>query len=410
MTTLTRRSLLALIPPVLTQTLLAQSRIFARKPKPPKPAAHPFVYFAQDTARPGAKGIYLSRFDPTKGQFTPPTLAAETLRPVYLALNQAGGHRVLYATNEGDASTSGVSTFLIDPATGSLKLLGQVPSGTTPATGRGPCYIAVDATGHYAFTANYSGGAVTAFHVQPDGTLSQPVETIDFHGKEYGHHGPATARQDAPHPHSSMLSPDNRFLIVNDLGNDNIAVFPVHPDTGKLGPVKLTENRTPGAGPRHLVFHPNARWAYGIDELSNRIDCYLWNATHASSSAEAQGLLTDTAHSINTLDENYHGSNTAAEIAVSPDGFFVYVSNRGENSLVAFKIDQTSGALTFAQRISCGGKSPRHFTLDSTGAWLVCGNQDSASVTVFARNAGTGLLTGPVQTLSLEAPVFTLFL
>lgn len=415
MTPITRRRLLALLPPVLTHSLMArtlaaqpppllQSHVFSRKPKPPQPAPHPFAYFGTDTAKPGAKGIYLSRFDPTRGQFTPPGLAAATFRPVYLASNQANGKHVVYATNEGDAHTSKVSTFLADPATGSLKLLNEVPSA-----GAGPCYIGVEASGQFAFIANYAGGTVTSYKVAPDGTLSQPLESIDFHNKDFGTHGPVAARQDGPHPHSSMLSPDNRFLIVNDLGNDNIAVFPIHPETGRMGPPTLTQNRTPGSGPRHLAFHPNGRWAYGIDELSNRIDSYLWNATHTSSTTEAQGLLTDTNHSVDTLDPAFKGNSTAAEILLSSDGFFVYASNRGEDSLVVFKVDQSTGALTLAQRISCGGRTPRHFTLDPTGAWLICGNQESDSVTVFARNEGTGHLSGPVQTLPLASPVFTLF-
>ncbi len=120
-------------------------------------------------------------------------------------------------------------------------------------------------------------------------------------------------------------------------------------------------------------------------------------------------MLTDTGRSVSTLDPHFHGTNTAAEIAVAPNGRFLYVSNRGEDSLVCFAIEQETGALTLAQRIACGGKAPRHFTLDPTAKWLLCGNQDSNSVTVFARNEGTGQLSGPVQTLPLEAPQFTLF-
>ena len=402
---ITRRRFVAFISAAaasLAPMVQAQTRIFSRKPKQARLAAHPFVYFGTDTSRPGAKGIYLSRFDPSKGQLSPPVLVADTMRPVYLAANIVGGRHLIYATNEGDANTSSVSTFLMDTPTGALKLVGQVPTA-----GAGPCYIA--ATGQFAYIANYSGGTVTAYRVQPDGTLSQPVQSVDFHDKLFGTHGPNASRQDGPHPHSATLSLDDRFLIVNDLGNDNIVIFPVHPDTGHLGNPTITGNRTPGAGPRHLAFHPNGRWAYGIDELSSQIDCYLWNTTHGTSAQEAEAHLTDTSHSVSTLDPSFHGTNTAAEIEVSPNGFFLYASNRGEDSLVVFAIDQTHGSLTLAQRISIGGKGPRHFTLDMTGKWLICGNQDSASVTTFACNPGNGHLTGPVQTLPLDAPVFTLF-
>ena len=408
MTKITRRRVVALLSAAaasLSPIVQAQTRIFTRKPKAAAPAAHPFVYFGTDTARPGAKGIYLSRFDPSKGQFTPPALVVETMRPVYLATSIVGGRHFVYATNEGDAKTSSISTFLMDTASGALKLVGQVPTA-----GAGPCYITVEATGHFAYIANYSGGTVTAYRVQADGTLSQPIQSVDFHDKFFGAHGPVASRQDGPHPHSAMMSPDNRFLIVNDLGNDNIVVFPVHPDTGHLGTPTITESRVPGAGPRHVAFHPNGRWAYGIDELSNQINCYLWNTTHGTSATEAEAHLTDTSHSVSTLDPGFHGTNTAAEIEVSPNGYFLYASNRGEDSLVVFAIDQANGSLNLAQRIAIGGKGPRHFTLDDTGNWLICGNQDSASVTTFARDPGNGRLSGPIQTVPLEAPVFTLFM
>ncbi len=403
MKALSRRSFLALLPSAAAAHLPAQT-FFPRKPKPKVPAVQ-YVYFGTDTARPAAKGIYLSRFDAATGQFTAPVLAVESMRPLYLALNRSANRRVLYATNEGDAKTSTVSSFLIDPATAGLKQVGQVPAG-----GAGPCYVALDATDRFAYVANYNGGSVSAFRVEPDGALSQPVQVVDFHAKPFGAHGPSVPRQDGPHPHSAMLSPDNRFLIVNDLGLDTIAIFPLHPDTGRLGTSSLTVNRVPGSGPRHLAFHPNGRWAYGIDELANRIDCYLWNTTHAVGNQEPQAYLTDMGKSVSTLDASFKGTDTAAEIQVSPNGYHLYASNRGENSLVVFAIDQGTGALKLVQRIACGGKGPRHFTLDPGGRWLICGNQDSGSVTVFGRNESTGLLSGPVQTLAIESPVFTLFL
>lgn len=406
---ITRRHLLALLPAAtLDAPLFGQSRLFRRKPKPPTASPMSTAFFATDTAHPPAKGIYASHFNPATGQFSPPVPVASTLRPSFLALNpvaRPGQVRLLYAANEGDAHTSTLTTFSVTPGpTPTLTQLNQVSSG-----GEGPAYLAIDATGRSAYAANYAGGTVASFLVQPDGTLSQPVDRIDFHDKAFGHHGPIPGRQDAPHPHSSMLSPDNRFLIVNDLGNDNIVVFPIDPATARLGTPHF-ESRPPGTGPRHVAFHPNGRWAYGIDELSNCIDQFLWNATKGGPGMEAQALFTDATHSVSTLDPSFHGTSTAAEIVVSPSGDCLYASNRGENSLAVFTIDPAKGTLTLAQRISCGGKGPRHFTLDPSGKWLVCGNQDSASVTVFARDNGTGHLSGPVQTLPLESPMFTLFL
>lgn len=400
---ITRRRLLALLPAFGVgsySSLAAQGHIFSRKSKPHAPAAPLFVFFGTDTIRSSAKGIYSSRFDPATGHLTEAVLAAPTVRPSFFAWNQLRGKRLLYAINEGDEQTSAVSTFGLDPSSGSLTLLGQVSAG-----GSGPCYIAVDATGRSAFVANYGGGTVSSFLVQPDGTLSEPVERVNFHDeKVLGR--PSAA---SPHPHSSMISPDNRFLIVNDLGNNAIATLPIDVQTARMGGLHLFPNRNAGAGPRHMAFHPNGRWAYGIDELSSKIDHYLWNSTHDSKGVPAEALLTDTGHTVSTLDAGYHGTNSAAEIAVSPDGAFVYASNRGEDTLVVFAVGSTTGQLTLSQRIACGGRTPRHFTLDPSGQWLLCGNLESASMTVFARNASSGRLTGTAQMLAIEAPMFTLF-
>ena len=404
----TRRRFLALVPAVMTtlrSSLFAQSalqtRLFGRKSKPHADAVQPLAYFGCDTDK-GAKGIYVSRFNPTTGQFSTPVVAAETLRPSYLAQLQTGTARFLYAANEGDAHNSGVSAYRMNSASGMLQPVNQVPTGSA-----GPCYVSVAASGAALFTANYSGSSVSTFHVAPDGKLSQPVEVIDFNQPRFLHHGPNHDRQDAPHPHCATLSPAGRFLIVCDLGNDAISAFPIDAATAHLGVPSVLASRSAGSGPRHIAFHPNGRWAYVVDELTNQINHYLWRTMHGNGAESA--LLTDGGHSISTIDPGFKGKNTAAEIVISPNGYYLYVSNRGEDSLVVFSINQTTGALALVQRIACGGKTPRHFTLDPTAKWLVCGNQDSASVTVFAREISTGRLSGPVQTLPLESPMFTLF-
>ena len=382
-------------------------KLHLRRKKVPVVAAPNFVYFGTDTARGVSKGIYLSRFDPATGRLTDPVLAMEVLRPAYLAAGSVRGtvRRVLYAVAEGgDAATSLVLSFLIDGKTGALTPLNKVSAG-----GVGPAYVSLDDTGQAAFVANYAGGLLASFHILPDGQLAGPVDRLDFHETgRFGITGPNTVRQDGPHPHSAVVSPDDRFLLVNDLGKDSIDVFPIDPVTAELGemePHRFTNSR-PGSGPRHVVFHPNGRWVYSINELDSTIDRFLWETTHKG--GESQAVLIQTAHVTKLLDPGFKGKSTAAEIAISPEGFFLYASNRGEDSLVAFAIDQTTGDLKLVQRISCGGKTPRHFTLTQSGGWLICGNQDSATVTVFKRDAGTGKLVGPVQTLALDSPMFTL--
>jgi 6-phosphogluconolactonase len=400
----TRRRFLVIFP-AFAASAHAEDSWPLRKKKPVPPPPPLTVYIGTDTSKGVSKGIYQSHFDTTKGQLTPPVPAAATARPSFLAVTPAGQpRRSLYAVNAINDPAATVTTFAIDPKSGALKQTGQVPSG-----GAGPAYISVDATSHSAFVANFFGSSVTSYRIQPDGTLSQPVERIDFKDhQKFGALGPSSARQDIPHPHSATISPDNRFLLVCDLGTDHITVFFIHPETGQLSDPHVFSNDHPGSGPRHIAFHPNGRWVYGINEIDSTLDHYLWTATRFADTP--QGLLVNTNTPIKTIAPNFPADkNTAAELAISSDGLFLYASNRGEDSLVVFSIGPKNGKLTFVQRISCGGKTPRHFTLDPTTQWLLCGNQDSASITIFHRDTATGKLNGPTQTVPLDSPLYTLF-
>ncbi len=401
----TRRRFFVLFPAfAATSHSFASLPLRKKKVVPPPPV---FVYFGTDTGKGVSKGIYQSRFDQTTGQLTPPVLAAATAMPSFMALSPArtGQKRFLYAVNEVKDPEGMVTTFVQNPSTGELSQIGQVPSA-----GAGPAYISVDATGHAAFVANYAGSTIASYRILPDGTLSQPVDRIDFKDRQkFGSRGPNTARQDLPHPHSATISPDNRFLLVCDLGSDAISVFVIDSESGHLttSDPHLFSVR-PGSGPRHVAFHPNGRWVYGVNELDSTIDHFLWTTT--SSQDNPQGLLVNANFHIKTVAPDFPADkNTAAEIVVSPDGLFLYASNRGEDSLVVFSIRLKDGHLDLVQRISCGGKTPRQFTLDPTARFLLCGNQGSASVTVFRRDAGSGKLTGPIQTLAIDSPFFTLF-
>jgi 6-phosphogluconolactonase len=400
----TRRRFLVILP-AFAASAHAEATWPLRKKKPAPPPPPLNVYFGTDTTKGVSKGIYQSHFDTTKGQLTPPTLAAATARPSFFAVTPVGqNRRSLYAVNAINDPAATATTFSIDPKSGALNQTGQVPSA-----GAGPAYISVDDTGHSAFVANYYGGTVASYRIQSDGTLSQPVNRFDFKDhQKFGALGPNAARQDAPHPHCATISPDNRFLLVCDLGTDHITVFFIQPDTGQLSDPRTFTNDRPGSGPRHVAFHPNNRWVYGINEIDSTLDHYLWTATRFSDTP--QGLLVNTNTPVKTIAADFPAEkNTAAELAISPDGLYLYASNRGEDSLVVFSIRPKDGKLDPIQRISCGGKTPRHFTIDPTAQWLLCGNQDSATVTVFRRDAATGKLTGPTQTVSLDSPLYTLF-
>ena len=401
---LTRRRFLLTLP-AAAATAAAEAQSFSarfrRTPPPPPPPM--FVYFGTDTEKGVSHGIYQSHFDDTSGHLSAPQLVAATPRPSFLAISQpVGGHRRLYAVNAVATPDATVTSFTMNAQTGDLAEINQVSSG-----GAGPCYVSLNATGEAAFVANYFGSSVATYHVQSSGALSEPVEHFDYKDAKFGKRGPVSARQDIPHPHSVHLSPDNRFLLVSDLGSDTISIFTLQPTPGHLSEPVLFHNGRPGSGPRHIAFHPNGRWVYSINEIDSTIQRFLWTTT--SSRTSPQGLLINTGEVVKTIAPSFPAAkNTAAEIAVSSDGNFLYASNRGEDTLVVYTIGD-DGPLTFLERVPCGGKTPRHFTLDPSGRWLLCGNQDSATVTVFRREGGTGRLDGPVQTLQLDSVMFTLF-
>jgi 6-phosphogluconolactonase len=400
----TRRRFLYLLPAFATAAY-ADSSWPLRKKKPVPPPPPLTVYIGTDTDKGVSKGIYQTHFDTITGKLASPVLAAPTARPSFLAITPVGqGQRRLYAVNAINDPAAMVTTFAIDQKTGALHQIGQVTS-----CGAGPAYISVDATGHSAFVANYFGGTITSYRIQPDGTLSQPVDCIDFKDhQKFGALGPNSTRQNQPHPHCATISPDNRFLLVCDLGTDHITIFTINSGTGHLSDPKSFANDRPGCGPRHITFHPNGRWVYGINEISSTLDHYLWTATRFADTP--LGMLVNTNTPITTIASDFPAEkNTAAELAISPDGLFLYASNRGEDSLVVFSIRPKDGKLALVQRISCGGKTPRHFTLDPTAQWLLCGNQDSATITIFHRDTATGRLTGPTQTVPLDSPLYTLF-
>lgn len=382
---ITRRSFLAALPvAAVALHSLAQSEL-------PQ-----FVYFGTDTSKGSSKGIYRSTFDPSTGTLTPPVLAAETPAPSFLAISPIrNGLRFLFTVNELNGTNGTVTSFAFNPATGALRQLNQVS-----AAGAGPCYIAVDPTAHSAFVADYAGHALASYRILPNGHLTAPVSLFNCSAPvPCEPHGPNPDRQEASHFHCAILSRDSRFLLVNDLGADTISVYAVDTHTAALTPHQILKVKS-GSGPRHVAFHPHHPWVYSINELASTIDRLHWSDS---------GELTDLKAPVSTLASGFHSQNTAAEIAISADGNFLYASNRGEDSLVVFAIHPADGSLRFLQRIACGGHTPRQFTLDPSGRWLLCGNQTSATITVFRRDPTSGRIAGPTQTLAVNAPQFILF-
>ena len=330
------------------------------------------------------EGIYRSRWNSETGTMGAPELAVPSSKPTYLTLHPR--LPIVYACNEDDVPAAAVSAFSLDHQTAGLK-----PLGTEPTDGSAPCFVSVDRTGRVLFAANYSGGSLAAFPLDAKGAIKPSATVFNCAGKPVcGALGPVKDRQDGPHLHCAVLSPDQRYVLACNLGGDTILVFPIHP--GAQLPLG-TPTRIPtkaGSGPRHLAFHPNGRWLYCITELGCTVVLYRWNAEGGNAQAEpVPGGV------VSVLPPNAPGTTTStgAEIAFTRDGRFAYTSTRFTDVLTVFRVDASTGKLTQSQQLPCGGKTPRFFALDPTERWLLCGNQDSDSVSVFARDAHSGQLT-----------------
>jgi len=376
----------------------ASSVLGAAGAQPPPPAGACLVYVGTYTG-PQSKGIYAWRMDTATGSLTSLGLAAETASPSYLEI--APNHRFLYAVNEvntfeGKAAGS-VSAFSMDAATGKLTLLNQQTSG-----GRGPCYLTLDGEGRDVLVANYTGGSIECLPVQSDGRLGAPTAFIQHTGKSVN-----PSRQAEPHAHCMALDAAGRFAFVCDLGLDKLMSYRFDAAQGTLTANQPAFTATkPGAGPRHLVFSPDGRQAYVINEIASTIASYGYNA--------AAGVLTEL-QTVSSLPQGFTGQSTAAEIAVHPSGKFLYGSNRGDDSIAVFSISQpgpgapANGTMTFVQRVSSGGRTPRHIGIDPAGKYLFASNQGSGNVVIFNLDAATGMLAPSGKVLEVSSPVCVKF-
>jgi len=321
----------------------------------------------------GSRGIYAYHWDPEGGELQAAGLAAESENPTFLAVDPDA--KYLYAANElerfeGQASGA-VSAFAVDRATAKLKPINQVL-----ALGTGTCHVAVDHLGRAAFCANYAGGSASSFVITYNGQITDPVSHFQYRG-----HGPNPSRQEAPHAHRVTVSPDNRFLLVNDLGLDCIHIYHLNDANAKLTANNPAQwNATPGFGPRALRFHPNGRFAYCVHELVSKVEVLEWDRDN--------GTL-KSLQKVSLIPEDYHGETTGADIVLTRSGHFAYAANRDYDCLVSFEVAR-DGRLTMLARGSCGGKVPRHLTLDPTERWVLVANEQSDRITVFARDEKTG--------------------
>jgi 6-phosphogluconolactonase len=349
------------------------------------------VYFGTYT-NDKTKGIYVSTLDLANGKLAPAELAAEVKNPSFVAIHP--NHKFLYAVSEiadfQGKPVGGVSAFSIDPASGTLTLLNQQSS-----VGAGPCHLVVDAAGKNVLVANYGGGSVCVLPIGPDGKLAAASSSIQHRGSSVN-----KDRQGAPHAHSINLDPANKFAFAADLGLDQVVIYRFDGAKGLL-----TANDppaaavAPGNGPRHFAFHPTGKYAFVNNEMTSSVTSFAFDPV--------RGILKEI-HTLSTIPEPTPGNSTA-ETVVHPSGQFVYVSNRGHDSLAIYRCDLATGRLTGMGHQSTGGKTPRNFNIDPSGRFVLAANQSTNNVVVLGIDQTTGKLTPTGHSIEVGSPVCVRF-
>jgi 6-phosphogluconolactonase len=352
------------------------------------------VFVGTYTTKTESKGIYAYEFDADTGKLTPKGVAAETPDPSWMAVHPGG--KYVYVANEA-GKTSMVSVFAVDAKGGKLTLLNQMPS-----LGEDPCYLSFDKSGKYVLVANYTSGNVVVFPIGADGKLGAATANVRDEGKL----GPNKERQDSPHAHWVETSWHNLFTYVADLGLDRVLIYefdaatgsltpPVSPLVGHKSESPLFTSLSPGTGPRHVVLSRHGKFMYVLGELQSTVTVFFYD--NRQGDVEIQR--------ISTLPSGFSGRNDAAEIAIHPNGKFLYASNRGHDSIAIFSIDHTKGTLTFIAHVPTGGKEPRHFAIDPSGKFLLAENQLSNNIVIFKIDRATGGLTPTGQVVEVPSPV-----
>jgi 6-phosphogluconolactonase len=353
-----------------------------------------FVYIGTYTDRVGplgrpSEGIYTFRLNPATGELTPVAVTGGIKRPSFLALHPNG--RLLYAVSEMGDHSGGLSAYALDPATGGLTFLNRQSSH-----GAASCHLSVDSTGRFVFAASYSSGNIVVLPLEADGRLKPASQVV-----EHVAPGETPEKHNTARAHMIVQDPSHNYVLVPDLGLDQLKVYRFDAATGQLTP-----NDPPyvgvkkGAGPRHIDFHPSGRYAYLINELDGTLGAFAYD----SATGRFEHL-----HTLSTLPDGYSGPISCADVHVTPSGRFVYGSNRGHDSIAMFAIDPATGRLTPAGHTSTQGKTPRNFGLDPSGQIMIVANQDTDNLVVFRANTETGALTPTGQVVGVASPICVKF-
>ncbi|MGZ8540965.1 MAG: lactonase family protein [Chitinophagaceae bacterium] len=332
-----------------------------------------------------SEGIYVYKFNSDDGSYKEVS-HVKTSNPSFVTVSP--DEKYVYAVHENASSGKGgeLSAFSFDKEKGTLTLINKQPT-----QGDHPCYVEADKTGKWVFAGNYSSGSLSVLPVNADGSLGAVITHIAHAGS-----GVNKDRQEKPHVHCTKISPDNKWLYVPDLGIDKVMIYGFDEATGKLTPGSPAFAQSqPGAGPRHITFHPNGKYAYLLEELTGHVVVYEYQ--------NGQLKLVQRTSSLPSGQEGYAGS---ADIHVSPDGQFLYATNRGDfNNIAIFKLDKNNGRASIIGFQSTLGKTPRNFNFDPSGNYLLVGNQESDEIVIFKRNARTGLLTDTKQRIGVGKPI-----
>ena len=329
-------------------------------------------------------GIYVYDFASATGEAVLRD-SVQSSNPSFLAVAPNG--RYVYAVNEEGSDNGGgkVSAYRFDKAAKKMSLINQVPS-----VGDHPCYVSVDRKNKWVVVGNYSSGTVSVLPIAPDGGVGAAVTNMQHQGQSVNQE-----RQKSPHVHATVFSPDNKYVFVPDLGIDQVVVYAFNPKTGFLKPNKEHVKVSAGSGPRHLDFHPSGKWAYLAQELSGTVTVFKYD----------KGELVEQ-QQISMLPADYTGAATSADIHVSPNGRFLYASNRNtSNTIAIFKINPEDGKLTLVGHQSTMGKTPRNFNFDPSGKLLLVANQETNNIVVFNVDPETGLLTYTGKQIEVPNPV-----
>ncbi|RCX21393.1 6-phosphogluconolactonase [Fontibacillus phaseoli] len=345
------------------------------------------LLFIGSYAEPADTGVYVYELDESTGEFASLDAASGLKNPTFVSVNARSGK--LYAISEAKSEDGGRSgeavSFSIDAAAGSLTEINRIRT-IRPSTS----HIQIDHEFKFLAVSGYHGGNVGLIKLAADGVLLELSDEQQHEG-----HGADPVRQDRPHPHSALFSPDNRHMLVADLGLDLVRTYAVDTENGTLQPVGDAMT-PPGSGPRHLAFHPGGKFIYSINEVGNSITSFQYDVE--------SGRLTPM-ETLSTLPDDFEGENTTAEIAISRDGMFLYGSNRGHDSIVQFGIHPESGRLSYVEHVSTEGGHPRHFALTPSGNHLIVANRDSNNLVLFRVDRENGRLQSTGQTATVSKPV-----